>query len=178
MRNRPHRIGDIGEAAFILRCAQLRLRLYSPLSDKHGADFLTDNGRHRHRIQVKTTNALCSKNSYHVTIARGRHKSNPYTSADIDFLVILVLPEEAFYILPQKFLRRRVALNVPSTRRKNLGPYAQYLEAWHLLLGTDPPTRKPRYQGLTLQAAADPNVPDANPNSTDPTEAEETTPKV
>lgn len=160
MRNRPHRIGDIGEAGFILRCAQLRLPVYRPLSDKHGADFLTDNGRHRFRIQVKTTNTRCSKNSFHVTIARSSLKSTPYTSADIDFLVILVLPEEAFYILPQKFLRRRVALNIPSTRRKNLGPYAQYHEAWHLLLGTEPPARKPRYQGLTLQAAADPNFPE------------------
>ena len=133
MRNRSHFIGDLGEAAFVLRATQLRLPLYRPLSDKQGADFIADNRRQRPRIQVKTTGKRCSRNSYHVTIARGRRKSQPYRKSDIDFLVI---PEDTFYILPQEFLKGRVALNVPSSRRKNL--YAQYKEAWHLLLGKQP----------------------------------------
>ena len=164
MRNRSHFIGDLGEAAFVLRATQLRLPLYRPLSDKQGADFIADNRRQRPRIQVKTTGKRCSRNSYHVTIARGRRKSTPYTKSEIDFLVILVLPEETFYILPQKFLRRRVALNVPSTRRKNLGPYAQYKEAWHLHFRRQAPNHPRKPRGLSLQASADePSAPPYDP---------------
>ena len=161
--NQRHRTGDIGEAAFVLRATQLRLPLFRPLNAKGPADYLSDNGRTRPAVQIKTAGQRCSKNSYHTTIARGRHKNIPYQKHEIDFLVIYVLPEQAFYILPHKFLKGRVALNVPSTRRKNLGPYAQYLEAWHLLLGTKPPTRPRKPVTLTLQASAETPAADLDP---------------
>jgi hypothetical protein len=72
MRNARHRIGEIGEAAFVLKAAQLGLRLAKPLSGKEGYDYIADKGGHCHRVQVKTTSKRASKGSYHVTTAPRR----------------------------------------------------------------------------------------------------------
>jgi hypothetical protein len=163
MRNARHRVGEIGEAAFVLKATQLGLRIAKPLSGKESYDYIVNNGRDRHLVQVKTTSKRASKTAYHVTIARGATKSVPYRKSDFDFLVIYVIPEQTFYVLPQKALAGRVAISVPSTRRKNLGPFAQHLEHWALLL----PKPRPRSKGLTLQASADPAYPD--PTAPNPT---------
>ena len=44
MRNARHRIGEIGEAAFVLKATQLGLHLARPLSDKQGYDYISYNG--------------------------------------------------------------------------------------------------------------------------------------
>jgi hypothetical protein len=158
--NSQHRVGEIGEAAFLLTATQRGLLVSKPFGDKESYDFIVDNGTRRLRVQVKTTGKRASRASYHVTIARGTAKSTPYKKRDLDFLVIHVLPERIFYILPHKALAGRVALSVPSSRRKKPSPFAQHRERWDLLLGTndarandsrrnDPPQ--------TIQAAADPN---------------------
>jgi len=154
MPNARHRTGDIGEAAFVLKATQLGLRLAKPLSGKEGYDYIADNGDHCHRIQVKTTSKRASKGSYHVTTARGTRKNVPYKKGEIDVLVIYVEPEQTFYILSQKDLAGRVALSVPSTRRKHLGPFAQHHERWDLLTTK----KRRRSKGLTLHASAEDNI--------------------
>ena len=96
--------------------------------------------------------------------ARGTRKNVPYKEGEIDFLVIYVHPEQTFYILSQKSLAGRVALSVPSTRRKSLGPFAQHHERWDLLTGKKPflPNKKSlhkrprRSKFLTIHASAGP----------------------
>jgi len=162
-----HRVGEIGEAAFLLKASQRGLIVSKPFGDKESYDFIVDNGTRRLRVQVKTTGKRASRASYHVTIARGTAKSTPYKKRDLDFLVIHVLPERTFYILPYKALAGRVALSVPSTHRKKPSPFAQHHERWDLLLGTadlrtsdprtdDPRTDDPRTDDppQTIQAAA------------------------
>ena len=153
MQNARHRVGEIGEAAFVLKATQLGLRVAKPLSDKESYDYIVDNGRDRHLIQVKATSKRASKNAYHVTIARGTRKDVPYKKGELDYLVIYVDPEQTFYILSRRALANRVALSVPSLNRKNLGRFAKHHERWDLLTGKK---YKPTPGTVDLQASADP----------------------
>jgi PD-(D/E)XK endonuclease len=104
MRNRRRRTGDIGEAAFVLKATQLGLQVAKPLSGKEGYDYITHDGHTASRVQIKTTATRASKGAYHVSTARGARKLTPYKKNEIDYFVIYVLPEDTFYILPQKAL--------------------------------------------------------------------------
>ena len=164
MRNARHRTGDIGEAAFVLKSTQLGLRLARPLSGKESYDYISDNGRELHRVQVKAAGTRASKTAYHVTIARGTRKSIPYSKHEIDYLVIYLIPEDTFYVLPQKALGRRVALSVPSPRRQRPTKFLQHLERWDLLLPQKRPPTSSRGSSKSplpgkarkIQASADP----------------------
>jgi hypothetical protein len=67
----------------------------------------------------------------------------------VDFFAILVIPIDAWYIIPFEVLGRTnssIHFTPAAVRQK----YGKYLEAWHLLKET----------GLTIQACADPDWPE------------------
>jgi len=63
----------------------------------------------------------------------------PYTKAEIDFLVIYLHRENAWYILPVEVVDGRVSLAVLAPQHPSTNAYTPYLEAWHLLTHPTPP---------------------------------------
>lgn len=133
MVDRKHRVGEVGEATFVYRATQLGLKVAKPMSGKESYDYILDNRPRCWKVQVKTTETLASKLSYRVNCGKGATQKEAYAEGEIDFLVIHVIPEDAFYILPWEALEGRVGLIVPSLRRKDLGAFAQHLGRWDLL---------------------------------------------
>ena len=58
-----------------------------------------------------------------------------YTSADVDFIVAYVEPQNAWYVIPVDALGQRTFINLyPLGKTRTIGgQFEKYREAWHLL---------------------------------------------
>lgn len=60
-----------------------------------------------------------------------------YAESEIDFLAVLVIPEDTWYILPVREVLERRTLFFRPNGCAGTDPYAYYREAWHLLRQPD-----------------------------------------
>jgi hypothetical protein len=77
---------------------ELGLPASKPWGDNSRYYFVVDSGERLWRVQVKSTSCLCG-NRYAVA-AHGSDPTLPYGPEEIDFLVALVIPEDAWYVIP------------------------------------------------------------------------------
>ena len=152
MRN-PKQCGEIGETAFLHRATTLGLLVSRPFGESGRYDFVVDNGRRFCRVQVKSTATRNTKSGYNVKAGRHLYTSRrrtpntqasstnpvspdpsfvPYLASEIDFLVVYLIPEDAWYIFPIAVLNGRTSLSL-SAHCPTSGPFAPYANAWHLL---------------------------------------------
>ncbi len=130
--NRP---GELGEATFLLRATERGWVVSKPFGEKQCYDFIVDNGRNLLRVQVKSTEAPCSKHRYHINLGRGGGARIPYQKNQIDFFAIYLVQENAWYILPIEAAMGWVGLSVPKTECVSGTAYEKYSEAWGLMDG-------------------------------------------
>jgi hypothetical protein len=78
-------------------------------------------------VQVKSTVAEL-EDGYRCTV-RGGHKA--YRVGSFDFLAAYVVPDDAWYIIPARLIRRKESLTLYP--KSKTAKYEQYREAWHLL---------------------------------------------
>jgi hypothetical protein len=128
----PKLRGEWAELRFQLRALELCLILARPCGDNAPYDFVVDHQGHFLRIQVKCT-IFHRGNSYKCHLD---HNGIPYTPAQIDFFAIYVIPADTFYILPLAATNNQPDILL-TPHRKN-SKYAQYKEAWHLLMPDQP----------------------------------------
>jgi hypothetical protein len=128
------------ELQFMARISALGLTAAKPWGDSSRYDFIVDCDGRLIRVQVKsTTHRQRRGRGYQChTISCGpwprgpwRRQVRHYTSKEVDFLALYVIPEDVWFIIPVTELRHSrlsVLLNPgnPKTR------YFQFLEAWHL----------------------------------------------
>ena len=130
-RNRSRKwMGEVAESAFLYKAAQLGLTVAKPWGDSSRYDFIVDSGKELVRVQVKSTGCLC-EDRYSIA-AHGSDPKIGYGAADIDFLVALIVPEDAWYVIPVEAFAPRTHLWL-YPRGQHGGPYEQYREAWRLL---------------------------------------------
>jgi hypothetical protein len=124
----PKLRGEWAELRFILRAIELGLILSKPYGDSAPYDLVVDHQGHFLRIQVKCT-VFHRGNSYKCHLD---HNGIPYTANQIDFFAAYVIPADTFYILPLAATNNQPDILL-TPHRKN-SKYAQYKEAWHLLM--------------------------------------------
>jgi len=127
----PKRMGEAVEVYFMYRATCLGLTLSKPLGDSAPYDIISEHAGRLARVQIKSSNVLdqgryCVKASY-----GGRLRA--YTPGQIDFLAAYVGPEDAWYIIPIRALRRRIAIHL-YPHATGVGQFERYREAWPLLL--------------------------------------------
>src|SRR5271170_674829 len=125
--------GAWAELCFAMRAMQEGLRPARPWGEPPGYDFLVHHKSKRiFRVQVKST---IYKNgaSYHCTT---RTRNQIYKKDSFDFVAAFVIPEDVWYILPEKVVlgMSTIGLNPALAGAK----YDAYKEAWHLLRGESP----------------------------------------
>jgi hypothetical protein len=130
--------GDLGEAAFVLKAMSVGLIVAKPFGQSHRYDFMVDGGRGLWRVQVKASSHM-SWGSYHACISRRKAGIKvAYTESELDFVVVLIVPEQTWYVLPVRVVVGRMALIIRGQKGKHhRDPYAYYREAWHLLRKPD-----------------------------------------
>ena len=125
------RRGEAAQAAFLARATALNSGVLIPWGDSERYDTVVDFGRGLFRVQVKSATAY-AENRYRVktTGANGR----VYTSAEIDFFVAYIVPENIWYIIPIQAIGQRKGIRFyPTTRRQSKAMFEKYREAWCLL---------------------------------------------
>jgi hypothetical protein len=129
--------GELGEAAFIHKAMSLGFMVAEPRGHNLPYDFIVDGGSGFRSVQIKAC-AHMRRGLYQTCISCRRHRVVvPYKESDVDFIVVYIIPEETWYIVPvrQVAVRTSVAFRPKGYSRGD--PYAYYREAWHLLRQPD-----------------------------------------
>ena len=100
------RYGDVAEARFVAKAASLGFGVSKPWGNER-YDFILDSGYCFWRVQVKSTWAR-TKCGYVMTVGCG--SLVPYKDTEIDFLAGYVAPEDAWYIIPVRLVKKRTRL--------------------------------------------------------------------
>src|SRR5271169_1279360 len=101
-RSLPKRMGEVSEAAFLLKATGLGLGVAKPWGDSERYDFIVSSAQGvLWRVQVKSTACRYGRGySANSSCNLGAFGKMEYTAEDIDFLVVHVRPVDAWYVLP------------------------------------------------------------------------------
>lgn len=126
--------GEAAQAAFLHEALERGFIVAEPYGDSEPFDTLVGHGGRFLRVQVKTTNVKHGDGSYHVNISRTSRtgKTKAYTSAEVDFIVMLVGPERTWYVVPIAEVKGRISATIRPQMSAKGGPWRPYLGAWHL----------------------------------------------
>jgi hypothetical protein len=142
LRFSPKKMGEMSQAAFLLKAQSLGFGLAVPWGDSEKCDFIVWAGRgsRLYRVQVKGTGRL-HRGGYDVQpvyATRGEGKKS-YTAEEIDVLAARVVIEssgrEVWYLLPASVVEGVKNLRLfPELKGKN-PRWEKYREAWEWLGG-------------------------------------------
>ena len=148
--------GERSEAAFLYRASNpvFNFGIAKPWGDSRRYDFILDNGRRLHRIQIKCTESIrMQAYETRATYSLGKGRA-VYTKDDIDFIAAHVVPLDIWYIIPVEICTPQPMLRFYPHRQAKKMRLEPYREAWHLLQEEETPE-----QGkITLQASADDTI--------------------
>ncbi len=139
--------GEWAELVFAAQAIERGLRLGRPWGESSGYDFTVDQGPRIVRVQVKST-IFREGAGYSCTLKNCR---GPYKKNSFDFVAAYVIPEDIWYILPEKKIRGMWSVGLHP--ELEVSKYGEYQEAWHLLRGETPGVI------ASLEACAEPDPP-------------------
>ncbi|HEV8524855.1 MAG TPA: group I intron-associated PD-(D/E)XK endonuclease [Terriglobales bacterium] len=150
LRNRKSK-GEWAEIVFVAKAMALGLTVCKPYGENHRFDFLVHAPRNQvARVQVKSSWTCNTKNGYQFkTSGCGRR----YRAGEVDFIVAYVVPEDAWYVIPVREVRKRYQGTVFPHITGSRSKFEKFREAWHLL---QRPRRRRGEVLATLHACADP----------------------
>ncbi len=129
------RRGEWAELVFAARAIERGLHLAMPWGESSGYDFTVDQGDRIVRVQVKSTIFKEGVSGYSCTL---KDSKGPYKKGSFEFVAAYVIPEDVWFILPEKIIRGMWSVGLyPKLERAK---YRRYQEAWHLLCGEAPGT--------------------------------------
>jgi hypothetical protein len=129
----PKQRGELSELAFVYKAASLGFAVAKPYGDSDRFDFIIHSRRHFWRVQVRSTSSL-QYGAYQVSAhTKNNGHAIPYTANEIDFLVVHVVPEDAWFVIPVQAFTPQKTLQLFPQRSARPGRYGKYREAWCLL---------------------------------------------
>jgi PD-(D/E)XK endonuclease len=111
--------GEVAEARFLAKAASMGFGVAKPWGDER-YDFILDSGHCFSRVQVKSTRR--SGPGYLVTLGGA-----PYDESQIDFLLVYISLEDAWYVIPVKLIKGRNSLHLWGPGRSK---WEKYREGW------------------------------------------------
>ena len=119
--------GEWAELRFMAAAAEQGLHVTKPWGETAQYDFVLEHQARFVRVQVKST-GFKDRGGYSCSVrgSRGAYVGDPF-----DFVAIYVVPEDLWFIIPERVVhgRRSVALYPHLEKSK----YGEYLNAWELL---------------------------------------------
>ncbi len=122
------RRGEMAEAAFLAKAAEMGFGIAKPWGDSDPFDFILHVSGKLWRVQVKSAHRAGEDGSYSFH-AHG-HALRAYGPKDIDALVAYVVPENAWYVFPVSLVRQLRSLKLFSGSRRKRSKFEKYREAW------------------------------------------------
>ena len=126
--------GELAEMGFMFKAAGLGFGVAKPWGESERYDFVLDSGKRFWRVQVKST-YVGRAPKYSVNICRSiaGKKKTPYTAEEIDILVVYIVTEDAWYVVPVRDFAPRTRLCFFPSGSKKGGLYEKYRDAWNLM---------------------------------------------
>ncbi len=133
----PKLQGEFVEQLFWITCSALRFIVSKPWGDSSRYDFIVDFCGRLSRVQVKSTSRFNGR-SYLASIASRPRRGGReyYTAKQVDFVVVCVVPENAWYIIPIGELGRKDEISLAphvQRHRRNYSKWERFREAWDLM---------------------------------------------
>jgi hypothetical protein len=123
--------GEWAELVFGMQAIERGLRLWRPWGESSGYDWVAEStGGRMMRIQVKSTIFREGEDGYSCTLKDSR---GPYKKNSFDFVAAFVIPEDVWFILPEKLVRGMWSVGLYP--KLESAKYREYQEAWVLLSG-------------------------------------------
>ena len=127
------RIGELAEAAFVVKAAGLGFAVSKPWGDSERYDFILDSGPRTWCVQIKCTESLNNRGYQVQSTYTDRKQKGHYTPADIDVLVAYILPLDLWYVIPAQALPSSASIRLyPEGNISRRARFEQYREAWRL----------------------------------------------
>ncbi len=127
--------GQYAEILFIARMLTLGFTVCRPYGDNEPFDFVVfAPGTRISRIQVKSSWTKSKGENVYRFKATG-FGGRRYRRRDIDFLVVVVVPEDAWYVIPRSQARYESQYVAPHNPRSR-AQWERFRDAWHLLRAT------------------------------------------
>ena len=121
--------GYLAEMAFATKAMSLGFNVCKPMGETQGFDFTIESGLEVKKVQIKS-GWVKDGCAYPVRIG-GKHR--PYRADETDFIIVYVVPEDAWYIVPvAAAASTRMARFFPQVGNGR-GRLESYRDAWHLL---------------------------------------------
>jgi PD-(D/E)XK endonuclease len=130
----PKRKGELAELAFMCKAVSMGFGVAKPYGDSEHFDFIVSSGRRLWRVQVKSC-YKAGRCGYGVRACGNEDCGlQVYTAKEVDVIVVYVVPENAWYVIPINAIRKRRSLYFhPGGTVRGVYQYEQYREAWHLM---------------------------------------------
>ena len=124
----------------MFKAAGLGFGVAKPWGESERYDFILDSGKRCWRVQVKST-YVARTHCYTVhsyAEHSGGNNEGHIPQKQIDMLVVYIVAEDAWYVIPvAAFTPRTVLAFYPSgCKKRNSGRYEKYREAWDLMKET------------------------------------------
>jgi PD-(D/E)XK endonuclease len=119
--------GEWAESVFIARATEEGLPASKPWGDCRSYDCVVGRPGKFVAVQVKCTLFRNPEGEGYICSTSSSHKR--YRPGAFDFLAAYVIPEDAWYIIPAKLIRRLKSISLCTVEAK----YEEYREAWNLL---------------------------------------------
>lgn len=128
-------LGELAEMMFMVKATTKGLIVAKPYGESHRYDFLVDSGKRLWRVQVKSSTCThwraYTVNAYWKTT----RKHLPYLPSKVDFLAVIILGTDIWYLIPVRALAGRLMVRVYpfGGDRRGSRRHEKYRDAWHLL---------------------------------------------
>jgi hypothetical protein len=123
--------GEWAESVFLARAGEEGLAASKPWGDSRSFDCVVGRPGKFVAVQVKCTIARLESGEGYICSVCSSHK--PYPPGSFDFVAAYVIPEDAWYIIPEKEIRGLKSISLCTVGLGSEAKYERYREAWRLL---------------------------------------------
>lgn len=120
--------GDTTELRFMLLNHELGYTVSKPFGDNAKYDLILDTGTELQRVQVKSTRrkeTSAGMDCYNCLVCSGKDSKEQYSSNDVDYVAIYVIPENAWYKIPIQEIKGKTVKLYPH-RKSQRDTYEKY----------------------------------------------------
>ena len=121
--------GYLAEMAFVTKAMSLGFNVCKPMGETAGFDFTVESGLEVKKVQIKSRWNKWERR-YSLRISGSKR---PYRADETDFVIVYIVPEDAWYVLPVNVVAGRQIGHFYPHRSSSGGRLEMYREAWHLL---------------------------------------------
>jgi hypothetical protein len=125
------RLGEIAEAFFLAKAADLGFTVLKPWGDSEAYDFVLDahhGGGAFSRVQVKSAHRKAPDRGY--SFSAHDFSLHAYSERDVDAFIAYVVPEDVWYVIPIRDLKNARGIHLFPTSKRRRSKYEKYRDAW------------------------------------------------